>query len=74
MPDSDALTRNIRQLLFWSPALSGQEIEVHVADGRATLTGTVHTPQDRQHAAHFAFEGGAYAVDNQLRVRHGPGG
>ena len=74
MPDSDALTRNIRQLLFWSPALSGQEIEVHVADGRATLTGTVHTTQDRQHAAPFAFEGGAYAVDNQLRVRYGPEG
>ena len=74
MPNSDALTRGIQQLLFWSPALSGQDIDVHVADGRATLTGTVHTPQDRQHAALFAFEGGARAVDNQLHVRYGPEG
>ncbi|WP_345122884.1 BON domain-containing protein [Hymenobacter antarcticus] len=72
MPGSDALTRTIQQLLYWSPALSGQDIEVQVANGRATLTGTVHTPQDRQHAALFAFEGGAHAVDNQLRVRYGP--
>jgi len=72
MPNDAALTRHIQQLLLWSPALSGQEIDVHVADGHATLTGTVHTPQDRQHASLFAFEGGAHAVDNQLRVRYGP--
>ena len=64
----EALTARIRTRYCWSASLHDQEVEVHVAKGRATLTGTVDTWLDRKHAAVAAHEAGAREVNNHLLV------
>ena len=63
-----ALAARIRTRYCWSASLHDQEVEVHVAKGRATLTGTVDTWLDRKHAAVAAHEAGAREVNNHLLV------
>lgn len=63
-----ALAERIRARYCWSASLHDQEVEVHVANGRATLSGTVDTWLDRQHAAQAAHEAGSREVNNHLRV------
>ncbi|MBC7449053.1 MAG: BON domain-containing protein [Hymenobacteraceae bacterium] len=63
-----ALTERIRMRYFWSVGLHDQEVQVLVENGRATLTGTVDTWQDRKQAALDAYEVGARDVNNHLRV------
>ncbi|GAB3847224.1 BON domain-containing protein [Hymenobacter terrigena] len=65
-----ALEQRIRLHFYWSALLHDQEIEVHVANGRATLTGTVDTWLERQRAAADARECGARDVNNHLRPLH----
>jgi len=43
-------------------------VQVAVSNGKVTLTGTVHSYRERQAAAENAFEAGAVAVDNELKV------
>ncbi|WBA44147.1 BON domain-containing protein [Hymenobacter canadensis] len=63
-----ALAERIGTRWFWSSALHNQDIEVLVAKGRATLTGTVATWLDREQAAYDAYSVGARYVDNDLLV------
>ena len=63
-----ALAKRIRTRYCWSASLHDQEVEVHVAKGRATLSGTVDTWLDRKHAAAAAQEAGAREVNNHLLV------
>jgi osmotically-inducible protein OsmY len=65
-----ALEQRIRLHFYWSALLHDQEIEVRVANGRATLTGTVDTWLERQHAATDARDCGARDVNNHLRPLH----
>ena len=68
-PDSDsALASRIRERYSWSASLHGQDIEVTVSHGRATLTGTVDSWPERQQATLAAYEAGAHDVNNYLRV------
>ena len=68
MTADEALTERIRTRYCWSASLHDQELEVRVAKGRATLTGTVDTWLDRKHAAATAHEAGAREVNNHLLV------
>ena len=63
-----ALAERIRARYCWSASLHDQDVDVQVENGRATLTGTVDTWLDRQHAALAAHEAGAREVNNHLRV------
>ena len=63
-----ALAERIRTRYCWSASLHDQEVEVHVKQGRATLTGTVDTWLERKHAAVAAHEAGAREVNNHLLV------
>ena len=63
-----ALAERIRARYCWSASLHDQEVDVQVENGRATLSGTVDTWLDRQHAAQAAHEAGAREVNNHLRV------
>ena len=63
-----ALAARIRARFCWSAGLHDQEVTVQVANGRATLTGTVDTWLDRQLAAEEARDAGAHEVNNHLRV------
>jgi osmotically-inducible protein OsmY len=65
-----ALEQRIRLHFYWSALLHDQEIEVRVANGRATLTGTVDTWLERQRAAADARDCGARDVNNHLRPLH----
>ncbi|MDO7852444.1 BON domain-containing protein [Hymenobacter convexus] len=67
VPD-DKLAENIRARYSWSALLHDQAIEVAVARGRVTLTGTVDSWLERQQAAREAHEVGARDVNNHLRV------
>lgn len=66
------IREDINDELFWSPFVDSDAITVTVDNGVATLTGTVETWYERRTATENAYEGGAVAVDNDLRVTYGP--
>lgn len=69
-PDPDrTLTERIRQRYYWSASLYHQAVRVQVANGVATLSGTVDTWVDRAQAGFEAYEAGAHFVNNELQVR-----
>lgn len=68
--ESDAeIAEEIRDELFWSPFVDRDEVSVTVQSGKATLTGTVDSWEEKRAATENAWEGGAVSVDNQLTVR-----
>lgn len=71
-PESDwKIRRNVESELFWSPYVDSENVNVIVSEGTVTLTGAVDTQHERQAAEDNAYEGGAIAVDNKLRIREG---
>jgi osmotically-inducible protein OsmY len=66
------IAEQIREALDWSPFVDSDEVTVSVDDGKATLTGTVDTWGELYAARANALDGGAVAVDNELRVEYGP--
>lgn len=54
--------------LFWSPFVDREEVQLEVKNGVATLTGTVDSWHERRSAVENAFEGGAVAVKDNLKV------
>jgi osmotically-inducible protein OsmY len=66
------IAENIRSQLFWSPFVDRGDIVVTVDNGIASLSGTVDSWAERRTATENAFEGGATAVDNNLKVNYGP--
>jgi osmotically-inducible protein OsmY len=67
-----AIREDIRDELFWTPFVDGEDVTVTVSGGVATLTGVVDTLQARRMATKNARDGGARRVRNRLRVRIGP--
>ena len=65
--DAD-ITSRIKAGFLWSPFLYSGDVHVSVANGRATLTGTVQSFRERQAAGNNALEAGAVSVDNELNV------
>lgn len=66
--DSD-IEADIESEIMWSPFVDGDDVEVTVEDGVATLTGTVDSWGERADATENAYEGGAVWVDNNLVVK-----
>lgn len=64
---------NIEDELWWSPQVNEYQIEVSVESGVATLTGTVDSWQEKNAAVENAYEGGADAVVDRLRIANGDG-
>ncbi len=58
----------IENEFLWSPYVDSDDITVSVEDGIATLTGSVDSIRENQAAEQNAFEGGATAVINKLRI------
>lgn len=65
--DKDILA-NIERELERSPFVDADQVHVEVHQGKATLKGTVDSWRERATATENAYEGGAIAVDNQLKV------
>ncbi len=72
-PRSDtALTTSVQARLYADDAIRGEQIDVTVADGVATLTGTVATQQAEQQALDAARAvDGVARVEDRLTVRPG---
>jgi len=61
---------DIEDEFFWSPFVDGDDVNVSVENGIATLTGAVGTYSERQSAEDNAFEGGAKDVLNKLSIQY----
>ncbi|MCG6860237.1 MAG: BON domain-containing protein [Chromatiaceae bacterium] len=59
----------IHEELVWSPFVDVEQVNIDVADGRVTLTGTVETWREYYAAEENAYEGGALIVSNRLEVK-----
>jgi len=66
------IRHDIESELRWSPFVDETDVHVEVAEGKAVLTGVVEDLRARRAATVNAREGGARAVENHLKVRHGP--
>jgi osmotically-inducible protein OsmY len=62
------ILENIKEEIWWSPFVDEDNVDVHVEDGQATLTGTVHSKLEHDAAIENAREGGAESVNNQLAI------
>jgi osmotically-inducible protein OsmY len=66
---SDAtLEQQIDTQIRRSPFVPPDDVHVQVKNGKATLTGTVATSRERDTAGNDAFQAGATAVDNELKL------
>lgn len=66
-PDT-AIEANIKKEFYWSPFVNGDDVNVSVKNGVATLTGVVHSHAERKDATQDALAGGAIKVVNKLEV------
>ncbi|MBD3233594.1 MAG: BON domain-containing protein [candidate division Zixibacteria bacterium] len=66
------IKEEIQEEFWWSPFIDSGDITIIVEDGVATLKGNVDTWLERSTATQNAFEAGAIAVDNDLKVEKGP--
>lgn len=66
------IASDIRDELWWSPFVDEDQVTVDVHNGVAVLSGTVDTMGERAAARENAFDGGATAVENNLKVKQGP--
>ncbi len=62
------IEERIENELWWSPFVDSDQVEVHVQDGVATLTGEVDSWEESQAAMDNAYEGGADQVVNLLSI------
>jgi len=67
-PTDSELREDIQSELFWSPFVDSDDVDVQVTAGVATLTGTVEDYSELRDATTNAYEGGALAVDNDLKI------
>ena len=62
------IRRDVESELFWSPFVDSDEIDIEVENGVVTLRGKVESSREYSAARENAFEGGAFTVNNELRV------
>lgn len=66
-PDRE-IERTIESELWWSPFVGAEDVEVHVEDGIATLSGVVDDRLEADAAQENAYEGGAIFVRDRLEI------
>jgi osmotically-inducible protein OsmY len=71
--DDWRIKEEIESQLFWSPLVDTDEVSVTVKDGVATVSGTVNSRMERGAAIDNAYQGGALAVKNKLKLNGAPG-
>ena len=62
------IAEDIRDEMFWSPFVDGDDIKVSVEDGVATLEGEVTSWSEYHSAVENAYEGGSIWVRNKLEI------
>jgi osmotically-inducible protein OsmY len=63
-----AISHGIEQQLEWTPVIDPEHIRVEVHNGKAMLSGTVDSLRERQAAVESAFQAGAIAVEDHLKI------
>jgi len=53
----------------WSPYVDADDVKVNVQNGDVTLTGTADNMTEFQRATENAWEGGAWNVENNLKIK-----
>jgi osmotically-inducible protein OsmY len=66
-----AIKDDIETMLYWTPELNANDINVEVKNGTVTLTGTVDTWRQSFIAVNKAYEAGADDVQDDLAVSYG---
>lgn len=69
IPDDGRITARVSREIWWNPYVDRDQVEISVDNGIVTLNGTVDSFREYREAAENAWEGGAYAVDNELVIR-----
>lgn len=70
--DDTGITTKVKTAILNDPELKVMQIHVKTNDGVVTLTGTVDTPANSDHAKNVASAvKGVKSVDNQLKVKNG---
>jgi osmotically-inducible protein OsmY len=64
----EQIKEDVAYQLWWSPFVDRNQITLQVNNGKVTLQGTVNTAFEMDQAVRNAYEGGAFEVDNQLKV------
>lgn len=64
------IRQDVESQLQWNPFVDQSNISVSVDNGIVNLTGTVDSWTDKQEAKKNALQGGARAVENELRVNN----
>lgn len=62
------LLNDVRSRLFWSPFVDSNQLDVSVHDGKVTLSGQVDTKRERAEALDDAYEAGAVAINDDLKL------
>lgn len=66
--NDEEIKKDIKSQIWWSPFVDHEEVTVEVKNGKAILNGTVDSWSEEQSAIENAFEGGAVAVDSNLKI------
>lgn len=74
LPGDEKIKEEIEEQLWWSPFVNENEVQVEVDDGHVTLTGEVDTRLEKEYAAKNAFQGGAFTLENLIKVEFLPSG
>jgi osmotically-inducible protein OsmY len=69
--DDAQILEDVKEEIFWSPFVNGENIRVSVEDGVVTLRGRVESLEEERAAVENAHEGGALRVENELEVASG---
>ena len=65
----EEIKENVESELWWSPFVDRDQINLEVSNGVVTISGTVDSWREYNKAAENAWEGGAMAVVNNLKVK-----
>lgn len=69
IPDDGRIKAEVSREIWWSPYIDREQVQITVENGVVSLEGTVDSFREYKEAAENAWEGGAYAVDNELVIK-----
>ncbi|HKK58695.1 MAG TPA: BON domain-containing protein [Salinivirga sp.] len=68
-PNDKQIKKDVESQLWWSPYVDADDVKVNVQNGDVTLTGTADNMTEFQRATENAWEGGAWNVENNLKIK-----
>lgn len=69
IPNDERIKAEVSREIWWSPYVDRDQVSITVENGVVILEGTVDSYREYREAAKNAWEGGAYAVENELVIQ-----